>query len=227
MAATRSSPTAGTSRSDRPAIDGTGAGRVLEPTGAPPPPDLTPEARRILLRLARAVVAASASARAASIDLPAILSSDPPPCLVSPAAAFVTLHRGDELRGCVGSLDIGRALWRNVASAAVSAARDPRLSPVTESEVPALSIDVSVLGPVVPLADPTAFQPGLDGLIVERAWSRGLLLPEVATEHGWGVVDMLEGTCWKAGLPADAWQDGHTVVSAFRTTRVSEDESPA
>ncbi|HEX2756239.1 MAG TPA: AmmeMemoRadiSam system protein A [Candidatus Limnocylindrales bacterium] len=197
------------------------------PFGAPPPPDLRPEAGLILLRLARAVVGAAASRRAASIDLSAVLPPDLPPCLVSPAAAFVTLHRGNELRGCVGSLDAGRALWRNVASAAVSAAHDPRLVPVTESEVPALSIDVSALGPVVPLADPTAFQPGLDGLIVERDGWRGLLLPEVATEHGWDVVDMLEGTCWKAGLPADAWRDEHTQVSAFRTARVSENGSMA
>ena len=57
------------------------------------------------------------------------------------------------------------------------------------------------------LDDPLAFRPGIDGLLVSRGYAKGLLLPEVATMHELDAVGMLEATCWKAGLPANAWRD--------------------
>jgi AmmeMemoRadiSam system protein A len=191
--------------------------------GLPPPVALSPEAGAILLHLARIVVAATASGRLRSVDLPSLLPDDPPASLLAPAAAFVTLHRGETLCGCVGSVATDQALWVSVTSAAVSAAsRDPRFLPIAEREVPSLTIDVSVLGPREPLGEPSAFRPGIDGVIVERGDRRGLLLPEVATDQGWGAREMLEATCWKAGLPEDAWRDEGTRLFVFRTARVSE-----
>ena len=49
---------------------------------------------------------------------------------------------------------------------------------------------------------------GRHGLIVERGYRRGLLLPQVATERGWDVETFLVQTCVKAGLPEDAWRSG-------------------
>jgi len=191
--------------------------------GLPPSVALSPEAGVILLRLARDVVAATASGRLSGADLAGFLPPDPPADILAPSAAFVTLHEDGELRGCVGSLDPGQPLWQTVAWAAVAAsARDSRFDPVCASEVPSLRIDVSVLGPAVPLTDPAAFRPGIDGVIVERDSWRGLLLPEVATDQGWGAREMLEGTCWKAGLPRDAWRDPQTSVLVFRTARIGE-----
>jgi AmmeMemoRadiSam system protein A len=203
------------------------AAETSAPAGAategPPPVAITPEAGALLLRLARAVVDATASGRIRTADLSSFLPREPPPVLLAPSAAFVTLHEEGELRGCIGSLGTDRPLWMTVVSAAVAAAsRDPRFIPVAASEVPALSIDVSVLGQPVPLQDPSVFQPGIDGVIVERGGRRGLLLPEVATDAGWGTREMLEGTCRKAGLPHDAWRDPGTHVFVFRTARVSE-----
>ena len=191
--------------------------------GLPLPVALTSEAGAILLRLARAVVAATASDPPRTADLASVLPPDPPTVLLAPAAAFVTLHQGGELRGCVGCLATDEPLWETVVSAAVSAAsRDPRFSPVAEHEVASLTIDVSVLGPAVPLRDPSAFQAGLDGIIVERGGRRALMLPEVATDQGWGVREMLETTCRKAGLSRDAWRDPAARILVFRTARVSE-----
>jgi AmmeMemoRadiSam system protein A len=188
----------------------------------PPPVEITPQAGAILLRLARAVIAATASGRPCPAELAAVLPPDPPASLVALAAAFVTIRRGDELRGCVGSLAPDQPLWRSVLSAAVSAARDPRFPRVAAREVPGLKIDVSVLGPAVPLASPEDFRPGVDGLIVERGFRRALMLPEVATEHGWGAPEMLAATCWKAGLVDEAWRDAGTTVRVFRTARISD-----
>ncbi len=191
--------------------------------GGPLPVEITPEAAAILLRVARAAVVTVVSGGTRPSDLATLLPRDPPAELIAPAAAFVTLHAGGELRGCIGSIRSDRPLWRTVVSAAIGAAADdPRFAPVSAREVPTLSIDVSVLGPPLPLRDLAAFRPGIDGLIVERIPRVGLLLPEVATEQGWGVDQMLEATCWKAGLPGDAWQDPGTRVFAFRTAHISE-----
>jgi AmmeMemoRadiSam system protein A len=123
----------------------------------------------------------------------------------------------------VGSLVAEQPLGRAVASAGASAAvRDPRFMPVTERELPAIHIDVSVLGPAVPLRDPMAFRPGIDGIIVARDGRRALLLPEVATDLGWGAREMLDAVCEKAGLEGHAWHDPRTRLSVFRTIRVSE-----
>ena len=135
-------------------------------------------------------------------------------------AVFVTLFDGDELRGCVGSIDTRLRLRDAVVMATIDAARDdPRFIPVDAAEVPAIRIAISVLGPCVPLLSLDDLEPGLDGVVVDRDGRRGLLLPEVATEYGWGASQLLAAACGKAGLPADAWRDPRTGLRTFRTVR--------
>ena len=205
---------------------GVGSGSDQAVADRPTAVALAPQVGEVLLHLAQAVVAATASGHLREADLRSLMPAVAPAGLDSPAAAFVTLHEDDVLRGCVGCLAADEPLWQTVMTAAVGAAsRDPRFLPVTVQDVPYLTIDVSVLGPRVPLRDPAAFRPGLDGVLVERGDRRGLLLPEVATEQGWGAVEMLETTCRKAGLPRDAWRDPGTDVFVFRTARTSEAET--
>src|SRR6185436_6850279 len=67
--------------------------------------------------------------------------------LLEPAATFVSLHQQNRLRGCVGSLEPMRALADDVRHNALAAAlEDPRFSPVMATELPGLSIEVTVLG---------------------------------------------------------------------------------
>jgi AmmeMemoRadiSam system protein A len=204
-------------------------GRAALPLDVPTPVTLDATGRRFLLRLARVVVAVAAAEPGASDRLEAILAELPPDALAElaePAAAFVTLHRASELRGCVGSLVPGRPVWRSVISAAASAADDPRFEPLAAAEVAELRIDVSVLGPAVPLEDPRDFVAGEHGLIVERGLHAALMLPEVAPEYGWGAAEMLEATSHKAGLPPDAWHDPATRLRVFRTTRFGDGDVP-
>ena len=49
---------------------------------------------------------------------------------------------------------------------------------------------------------------GRHGLVVEHGSARGLLLPQVATDHGWTREQFLDHTCIKAGVPRDAWRRG-------------------
>jgi AmmeMemoRadiSam system protein A len=197
---------------------------------------LDPQVAGELLRIAREAVTAAATRRNARPALAEVargstesgsaappLSPEVSAALQRPGAAFVTLTEDGSLRGCISSLAFHEPLGRAVASAGASAAvRDPRFMPVTERELPSIHIDVSVLGPAVPLRDPMAFRPGIDGIIVARDGRRGLFLPEVATDQGWGAEEMLDAVCEKAGLDRHAWHDPRTRLFAFRTVRVSE-----
>lgn len=127
------------------------------------------------------------------------------------SGVFVTVKRRGELRGCLGTLQCRRGLAGEVArSAADAASEDPRFPPITVAELPDLSVEVSVLGPLecIDPSDPDAIVIGRHGLVAEQGRRRGLLLPQVATEWSWTVEQFLRQTCLKASLPPDAWQHG-------------------
>lgn len=128
-------------------------------------------------------------------------------------ASFVTLHLKHTLRGCIGSLEAYRPLVKDVAENGYAAAfRDPRFSPLSQSEAVLLTIHVSVLS----LAEPIIFsseqelldtiRPGIDGLILEDKSHRGTFLPSV-----WESLpepeSFLAHLKQKAGLPVDYWSD--------------------
>jgi AmmeMemoRadiSam system protein A len=126
-----------------------------------------------------------------------------------PGAAFVTIHRHGELRGCIGHLEADEPLGRVISECAVSAcSADPRFPPVTASELPDLAIELSLLGALEPAESPADIIIGRHGLVVERGHRRGLLLPQVAVEWKWDRETFLAQTCHKAGLPRDAWKHG-------------------
>jgi AmmeMemoRadiSam system protein A len=185
--------------------------------GGPPPVVVPPAEQALLLGLARVAVAVAAGARPGTALDEALATESLPD---RRAGAFVTLLENGELRGCMGNLDADNAAWASVIEAARWAARgDPRFMGVEPGELDALEIDVSILGPMQLLADPAAFRPGIDGIVVRRGGRRGLLLPEVADSVGRGSTDMLFACCRKAGLPGDAWRDPGTELWVFRTHR--------
>jgi hypothetical protein len=137
--------------------------------------------------------------------------------------AFVTLRRDGELRGCIGRFEADGTLARTVARMAVAAAaEDPRFPPVRAGEVDGLSIHVSALGPRRPLADPSQLQVGRHGIVVQRGWQRGTLLPVVAVEQGWDAPTFLQRACLKAGLPPDAWKDPGTTLEVYEAEEFGE-----
>jgi AmmeMemoRadiSam system protein A len=130
------------------------------------------------------------------------------------SGVFVTLKRGGELRGCLGTLNCYAGLMNEVARCAADAAsQDPRFPPVTVLELAEVAIEISVLGPLEQIdpGEDGAFFVGTHGLVVERGRRRGLLLPQVAIEWAWTADQFLRQTCLKAGLPADAWRSGASV----------------
>ena len=149
-------------------------------------------------------------------DVPA----PPPGVLHRSLGVFVTFKKDGHLRGCIGSMVGDGPLYRTVARMACAAAfEDPRFPPVTAAEVPALELDISVLGPITRCADPAAVRIGRHGLLVRQGFRSGVLLPQVPVEWGWDRETFLAQTCRKAGLPPDAWRnawrDGHTELYWF------------
>jgi AmmeMemoRadiSam system protein A len=138
-------------------------------------------------------------------------------------AAFVSLHRGEELRGCIGQLMPDRELHRTVQHCAISAAtEDVRFLPVTAGELPELKIEISVLTPFRRPGKMEEIEIGKHGLYVSRGSHHGLLLPQVATQYEWDRETFLAQTCRKAGLPADAWKDPVTMIQVFEAQVFSE-----
>lgn len=144
------------------------------------------------------------------------------PHLAEPRAVFTTLRVGPALRGCVGHVSAMEPLVRAVAQTAVSAAlNDPRFPPLTLAELPAVRIGLSVLSPLAPIL-PDQVEVGRHGLLVIMGANRGLLLPEVPLEFGWGREMFLAQVCRKAGLPANACRTGAELL-AFTTEKFEED----
>jgi uncharacterized protein len=138
------------------------------------------------------------------------------------AGAFVTLHAGHDLRGCIGQPGSDAPLDEVVAHCAVAAAtEDPRFPPLTADELPQVDIEISVLTPIRRVDDVREIEIGRDGLIVQDGVRRGLLLPQVAAERGWDRDTFLSHTCLKAGLRPDAWRTG-AKISRFQAEVFSE-----
>jgi AmmeMemoRadiSam system protein A len=146
-----------------------------------------------------------------------------PPRLDARQGAFVTLRQDGDLRGCIGHLQALDPLWRNVAESAVSAAwGDTRFDPTPSSEVSSLEIEITVLGPLEPIQGPEEITVGKHGLLIESAEGRGVLLPQVAEEHGWDAERFLDETCHKANLPRDAWRRADTEICRFNAEHFAE-----
>jgi AmmeMemoRadiSam system protein A len=167
---------------------------------------LTEHVRHLLVALARE----SVSARVCGWPAPVLPEAD----RLMASGVFVTVKHHGQLRGCLGTLGSVENLAQEVARCAADAASvDPRFRPMSPEELDALTIDVSVLGPLE-LIDPfdaAAIVIGVHGLVVERGRCRGVLLPQVASERGWTCEQFVSQTCVKASLPPDAWKHGATV----------------
>ncbi len=148
--------------------------------------------------------------------------SSSPAEILQPGATFVTLYTKGQLHGCIGSVVPRLPLCHDVAKNAISAAlRDPRFPPLQESELDDTAIEISLLTPMQPLAyrhvaDLVAkIRPGVDGVMVERGWHRGLLLPQV-WEKIPDPMEFLAHVALKANADMSIYEHPDTQVSVFQ-----------
>lgn len=174
------------------------------------------EDRKLLLACARETIKARLFGK--EPELP-----EPPGHLTTEkCGAFVTLHKGGRLRGCIGRIAADTAVWQVVREVALeSAFSDPRFPPLREEELPDTEIEISLLSPFFEIS-PDEVVPGKHGLIIRCGFNQGLLLPQVASEYGWDRPTFLANLCLKAGLPTDAWMRDDCSLFAFTAEVFSE-----
>lgn len=105
--------------------------------------------------------------------------TDPPTAVSQAGAAFVSLRMDKTLRGCIGTLVPTKSTLAEeiIANAVAAAVSDPRFPPVSVHELPALSYEVDLLGPIVPVTGEDDLDPDRYGVVVESGRRRGVLLP--------------------------------------------------
>lgn len=168
-------------------------------------PEYSPEERTLLLRIAHEAILSELQ----QSQLPEESYSQH---LSQARGAFTTIYLRAKLRGCVGYPLPVAPLCRTVIDTARAAAfEDPRFAPVRLDEARELQVSLSVLSPMHPIL-PEQVEVGRHGLLISHSGYRGLLLPQVATEHGWDRVTFLEQACLKAGLPQDCWREARVEV---------------
>ena len=139
------------------------------------------------------------------------------------AGVFVTINDKSGLRGCIGFPLAVKKLSDALSDAAIAAATDdPRFPSIAQNELNDLVFEVTVLSETEEISSNSpneiihAIKIGRDGLIVEKDFQSGLLLPQVPVEQNWNVENFLNHTCHKAGLPNDSWKDKTTKISKFQ-----------
>jgi AmmeMemoRadiSam system protein A len=182
---------------------GTDTSALRDPAGAIPEGPLDAGDRKALLAFARETIERYLAT--GTVPLPRGL----PGRARRPQGAFVTLKRGEELRGCIGRLFPESPLGKTVGAMALQAAvNDPRFPPVSAEEFPGLKVEISALTPMRPVSGARDIVVGRDGVLLAKGGRTAVFLPQVATEQGWGREEMLDHLCRKAGFPDGCWKEG-------------------
>jgi len=132
------------------------------------------------------------------------------------APVFVTLRHAGRVIGCVGRvfhcLPLGEAAPQMTLAAALD---DPRRS-ADESVPPDVEIEISLLTPMKLVRGADAIWIGRDGIYLECAAHRALLLPQVA-RAGWSAARFLDLLFKKAGLKGQMYGDPEFRLYIFQS----------
>jgi len=184
---------------------------------------LTPAEKQELLKIARQSVEIAVREKKV---LP--VPDNEPEALRNARGAFVTLKEHGDLRGCIGYMSPVKPLAETVRDvAAFAALEDRRFRPVSESELPLLQYEISVLSPLHKVDDINQIHVGQHGLLIREGDYEGVLLPQVPTEQGWNRDTFLEQVCVKAGLPEKAWKNDDADLFMFTALVFGEPKAPS
>ena len=185
-------------------------------------PELTEEDKKQLLLLARKTMVYALQNRRVpeASDLGIAISDSMRPA----RAAFVTLKKNSQLRGCIGDIFPQWPLYKSVITNAIHACvNDRRFSPVSQDELKDITIEISALTAPAPIASPDEIRIGIDGVVLKKDGKSAVFLPQVAPEQGWNVDQMLTQLSLKARLPADGWKKGASFL-VFQAEVFGENE---
>ncbi|BDR92146.1 TIGR00296 family protein [Vulcanisaeta souniana] len=144
---------------------------------------------------------------------------------------FMGRNRRGELRGCIG---FPQAVYNTVngviRSAIAAATEDPRFERMSTDELNNVTFEISVLSPLEllepgnPRSYPNKIVVGRHGIVIQKGYYSGLLLPQVPVEYCWDSLTFLNEGCMKAFLPPDCWLDEDTSVLVYEAQIFKEAE---
>jgi uncharacterized protein len=169
---------------------------------------LSAKEKQLLLKIAREAIISFVQEGAVPQRDPSSVN------LLAKQGCFVSIKINGMLRGCIGNFISDKPLYQLVQEMAISAAtQDPRFYPMKKSELENFNVEISVLSPLSEIASIEEIEVGVHGLYMEKNFSRGVLLPQVAVEYGWDRDTFLSQTCLKAGLGKDEWREGADIYT--------------
>ncbi|OHB75940.1 MAG: hypothetical protein A2Z25_17330 [Planctomycetes bacterium RBG_16_55_9] len=184
--------------------------------------ELTEQDKELLLTLARKTMVYALENR--RVPEASDLDITPTAAMKSPRAAFVTLKKHSQLRGCIGDIFPQRPLYKSVILNAIGACvNDRRFAPVSMEECNDVTIEISALTAPAPVGSPEEIRIGIDGVVLSKDERSAVFLPQVAPEQGWNLDQTLTQLSLKAALPADAWKDGASFL-VFQAVVFGESE---
>ena len=134
------------------------------------------------------------------------------PKLKEKRGVFVTIKKHGNLRGCIGYIEGIKPLYEAVIDNTINAcSRDYRFVSMVKGEDKEVALEISVMTPLKEIKSVDEIVVGKHGLVIQKGFSKGLLLPQVATEYGWDRETFLNQVSLKAGLPYNAWKSGSTI----------------
>lgn len=97
------------------------------------------------------------------------------------AGVFVSIHKGGELKGCIGTMAPTRKNIAEeiIANAIAAATQDPRFPAIEEDELEGLDVSVDILTSPEKIKDVSQLDAKKYGVIVASGGKRGLLLPDI------------------------------------------------
>ncbi len=130
---------------------------------------------------------------------------------------FVTLKKGDKLRGCIGTLKGVEPLYLGVVNNSINSAfRDPRFPVLKKGELEKLKIEISVMTPLEKIKNYRKIRLGKDGVILKKGYYQAVYLPQVAVETGWDLNTFLGNLSKKAGLSFSGYRSKETEFYIFQ-----------
>ncbi len=187
--------------------------------------DLSQEQGEILVRLARETIA-SALAIGQEDRIDQEKFSDP--VFQRNRGVFVTLKKGDQLRGCIGSLTASEPLITAIRHQAENAAfNDRRFSRVEANELTDIEVENSILSEPTPLEftgpkDLVAkLRPHIDGVILSHGSYQSTFLPQVWDQLA-SPEDFLGHLAMKAGLPREGWRNDGVEIKTYQVQHFGE-----
>lgn len=153
------------------------------------------------------------------------------PVLEKKGAVFVTINTKstNDLRGCIGSLQAHRPLYKDIIlNAQAAALRDPRFKPLRVEELDNITLEVALLNEPKPLHYSSIpdlkkkIQPQVDGIVLRYKGKHATYLPSVWEDLP-KFDDFFASLCTKAELPSNCLTL-HPDISTYQVTKYKESD---